>query len=125
MRPEDSHRTDWAVLWEATGIDDYGNPTISSTPVDVAVRWETTKRRGGDPNSDAAATDIKAVVGRTVPLGSAMWIGRIADLPGTAELPESDVMRVVDYTEVPDVKGRYLRRQVTLVKAGDALPAFT
>lgn len=116
---ETTDRKQVAVLWEALstgyGIDDQGNPvTTASAPLEIYVRWEAGK---GEANKQV----VKAFVGREIRMGSVMWLGRLIDLPSDLTTL-SNLMQVVSYNEVPDVKGRFKQRTVDLVFLGSRLP---
>lgn len=127
MSVEDMERRDWAVLWLATGIDDKGRTTVSAQPQEIKVRWNDVQQLGSDVNGDPVTISAKVVVQRTliVPIGSRLWKGRLIDMPGTSETPEADVMKVVTVTNTQDVKGKKVRRELSLTRSRDTLPSFT
>lgn len=121
---ETSHRFQTALLWPYAGIDDYGQPIVSSTPQEIRVRWEHTRTEMTDPQGNTIVVDATAVVAQKVTIGSEMWLGDYADdWLGTGSGSGGDddeVMRVVAYDEVPDVKGRVKWRQVGLQRKSDS-----
>ncbi len=118
---EADFRHRWALLWPATGVNDYGVTTVGNRD-EIAVRWDESKSRGGDPNSEGTAFPTELIVARTIPVGSMLWLGKVTDLPGTSEVPERDLMRVTTYREVYDEKGRHRRRLITLARWSSAPP---
>jgi hypothetical protein len=114
-----------AVYWEATGLDRKGRYTISDVPVELNVRWVKTQRQGTDARGTPVAITADVQVDRYVPPGSVMWEGGLDDLPGTALVPESDVMRVASIKETPDIKGIEVHRILSLYRASDSLPTST
>lgn len=117
--PEDSHRNQKAVLWEVSGVDDYGRRTVSAAE-EVMVRWESSTPQPSNPRSNAVHADAIAVVGQAIAVDSIMWLGALDDVAD----PPVDLMVVVDYSEVPDVKGRKIRRVVQLRRYSDSLPTI-
>jgi hypothetical protein len=118
-----AYRTQKAVLWEAVGVSDEGEPTRAAAPVEVLVRWQTRRDEAGDPLAGVVARDVTVVVDRDVPIGSILWEGSLADLvalpPGTGPVP---LLEVVGITKTPDLKGRAVRRTATLRRYKDVLP---
>ena len=104
-----------AVLWLANveTPDSFGNPTVAS-PIEVRVRWESSK-------GEANRRKVTAYVDREITHGSVLWLGTVATLPVSPQ-PYKDLMQVVGYSEIPNVKGRSPRRSVDLVLLGTSLP---
>lgn len=119
--PEFWGRWQKAVLWERTGYDRTGQPTVTASPVELDVRWDETFRQV--PSRDRTPTTIEAVavVTRDIPIGSLMWLGSLDDLPGTDHTPSSDVMEVHSYNGVPDLKNRVTYREVNLKRFKNVL----
>ena len=120
--PEIFHRHQKAVLWAFDHYDDDGQPVVSSTAVEIDVRWEKTRREVVGPQGVPIATDATVAVDQDIAIGSLMWEGSINDIPGTSEVPESDLYQVINFQKVPDIKNRYIRRVVTLMRFNDTLP---
>ncbi len=112
----------WAVLWEQDGVDEYGRLVVSPEPSEIKCRWENTRRQGTDERGNPVGIDAQVTVARDVPVGSAMWLGKLDDLPGTAYVPEADVMKVVSQTTTPDIKARHSMRVLSLSRSAEALP---
>lgn len=115
-------RTQWAVYWARIGSDGFGEPTVSDVAQEVRVRWDGTSRGVLGPDGAPLAIDA-TVSGFTFDpvVGSLMWAGRLADLPGTSQRPAQDVMRIVTVNITPDVRGRSVFREATLVRTKDVL----
>jgi hypothetical protein len=110
-----------AVLWQMSGVDDYGEPRIDYTE-ELSVRWEDRRTQMPDPLGNMITVDATAVVDKRIEMESLVWKGEVDNLPGTSFTAELDeLMVVVAYTEVPDVKGRFYRRTVGLKKYRDTL----
>lgn len=121
MEDDRRFRKQDAVLWAFAGVDNHGDIKVSATPVALKVRSEKETRESLDPNSTATATSFLLVVDQEIAEGGIIWFGALADVPDdTNDL--TDLKQVVDYSEIPDVKGRNFRREVRLIKFSDRLP---
>ncbi len=116
---ETSSRRQQAVLWTANGTDNYGELKVDAS-IQIEVRWETGQKEALDPQGNTVALDSTVIVDRVIPIGSIMWLGEKKDLAD----PPVGLRQVIDYSEVPDVKGREFRRVVSLMKHSDELPAL-
>jgi hypothetical protein len=104
-----------AVLWEMSGYDTYGQPTVSSTPIEISVRWEWKHEEEKTTDKYEVLLDAIVVVDREIAEGSNMWLGTLSDWYGTGSAgDDSEVLQVKFYNEVPDLKDRYIRRTVGL-----------
>lgn len=120
--PETADRHQTAVLWPATGFDKYGDVTIADADgTQVKVRWEDRKSESLDAQGNTIGTDATVVVDRVIAVGSIMWQGKKDDLAD----PPVNLKQVVEYSAIPDVKGRNIRRVVKLVRYSNELPAIT
>lgn len=115
-----------AVYMAATGKDRFGH-TTRAAPVQVNVRFEFSKRRGVGPDGVTEATDAWAAVDRDMPSGSLLWLGELTDWYGTGSgtYVEADVYEVTTKKEIPDEKGRSVRRTVNLRRFSDRVPELT
>ena len=116
--PEVANLKQKAVLWAASGRDDYGGRTLAAA-VELKVRWEDTSAEGGDPKSEAAAKSVTVHTDQAVAVGSEMWLGELDDLVGTAS--PGDIHVVTAITSVPDVKGRKYKYTLTLDRKNESL----
>lgn len=111
-----------ATVWPRGSYDDYGARSVSS-PIEIPVRWEEVDRNQLDPQSDKIRYDALAVVDRKVEKGSLIRLGTLDDWQGTGSgSVESGLMEVVGYNETPDLKGRSIRRTITMIRYKDTLP---
>ncbi len=108
-----------AVYWKSSGVDRFGEQKVEAA-VEINVRWETTQREILGAEGNSIALDSIAVVSQKIVVKSIMWLGKLVDVASTP----IDLREVVQYNEVPDVKGRSFRRTVFLVKHSDELPAL-
>lgn len=114
-----------AMLWEASGYDRDGQPTVSDTAVEVRVRWEEGNADRLDRAGQQIVVDVTVAVWRDIPLGSIMWEGSEEDLddePGTSGFPASDLFEVVTKDRQTDVKGRITRYEYGLKRYRDSMP---
>ena len=124
---ETSDRWQTATLWEYVGKDRFGQPKVSSTPRELDVRWNTTRRLVLAPDGNRVSLEAEAVVNRKVGIGSVLFNGDLTDWTGTGSGSageESELWEVVTYDETPDLKGRNLRREIGLKKYRDTLPTL-
>lgn len=113
---ETAWRYDTAVVWMKRDVaDNYGNPTLHS-PIQLSVRIEEGQSEKLGPQGEPIAASVKVVVDRRIPVGSLMWLGYLSDYDG------ENLKQVIDYREVPDIKGRYRRREVVLMNFSDSIP---
>lgn len=110
--PEQSHRNQWAVLWPAVGVDNYGQPVVGD-PVEVRVQWSTARREVVQANGSTVALDGTAIVDRVVPVGSHMWLGRLDDFPPDGD---TELMETKSFDSTPDIKGRFSFKTVGLMR---------
>lgn len=113
---ETGNLTQKAVLWAANGFDSYGEPKVDAG-VEISVRWEDGRGEVTDAKGNAIAYDATVTVDRRITVGSIMWLGKLADYAST-----ETKLRVVSFSEVPDVKGQNKWREVLLARLSDELP---
>lgn len=127
-RPETADRHRKAVLWPVSvaGVTADGTRVISSTPIQLDVRWQTGETEALDPQGAPIAVDATVVVDQVITTGGIMWLGALLDLPGTANplerWPTGDIMQVITFNESYDIKGRVPRRVVGLMRLSDTFP---
>jgi hypothetical protein len=110
--------TQKAVLWEFSGgVDDYGKACVDG-PKEIDVRWEHTRKKSASSETDAEQVVARIIVDRLIAPNSLLWRGKIVDLPPDPK----DLVKVVEYREIPDVKGRNLRRSVFVSKYSNNIP---
>lgn len=111
-----SNRRQTAVVWLTPiggSFNAYGESQIGEAS-EILVRWEDEKSEVGKKAT--------VYVSQEIPEGSVMWKGRLNQLPASPEKPKN-LMQVVQYNEIPDVKGRSIQRVVRLVLLGSQLPS--
>jgi len=114
---ETTNLNQYAVLWEAGSLDDYGELKVSS-PVEIPCRWEYKQEEVSDPLSGTTVSEATVYVNQSIGIGSILWEGALADLPVTP----TNLKRVAAVGRIPDVKGKKTRRFVRLVTYSNTLP---
>lgn len=128
---ETMDRRQYALLWERSGTNSYGEPTVSvgvelnPTVSDGGVRWVHKSQLMLDPLGNTIQVDATVVVNRDVEIGSIMWEGGLDDVPGTGTSgapPDGQLMEVVTKDRATDLKNRYTRRTLGLKRFNGTLP---
>jgi hypothetical protein len=114
---EVADHNDKVVLYEASGVDDYGNPTVLS-PVELNCRWEDAAREVITPDSGVVACDAVIFVSREIPVGSLIWRGALTDLPVTP----TNLKQVIRSNSIPALKKRFVQRDCMLMRYSNKLP---
>lgn len=120
MPPQElAFRTQKAVLWPRESFDPFGKPVVGD-PVEISVRWEEELA----VTAQATGATGMLIVDRQIPTRSSMWLGELANWSGVR--PDEDetgsIMEVIEYHEIPDLKGRVSLRQVMVVRARSSWP---
>lgn len=118
--PELDYRFQRAQLWERIGDDEHSNPIISAR-VELKVRWENKQLEMLNPSGQPIKIDALVIVIRMIAVGSIMWNGCEDDLPDDLTTI-TNLMEVVAFDNIPDVKGRVFRKTVGLKRYNDKLP---
>lgn len=127
---ETFHRHDAALLWPVVGRDAYGEPLRQETPDEIMTRWEIGHAgfysTGGrkevlDPRTQSTSEEAIVVVDRYVEVGSLIWKGTLEEWLGNgtgsgSAAEDNNLLQVVIYSEIPDLKGRNIRRICTCMK---------
>lgn len=108
---ETSDLAQYAVMWGQLDYDDNGRPTLDSA-VEIRARYEIELGEVISNNDSSITQAIEVVVDREIPIGTQMRLGRLSEVSS----PLDKLLQVVGSIAVPDLKGRYYRRTVTLMK---------
>lgn len=124
MSVEDFDCIDDALLWHSAGLRDDGLSYVDTdvAPTPIKVRETVAKANSQSPDADDHGTTVSLIVDRLLTVGDMLWLGSEDDLPGTAAIPTSDFLQVVDTKETKDVKGRNSRYRATCRKHSNTLP---
>lgn len=124
MSVEDFDCTDDALLWQSAGINNAGLSyvDVDVAPTEIKVRQISTKTDSRAPDSDSENNSVSLIVDQAVQVGDFIWIGSTDDLPGTAAVPDSDILQVNSVKVTKDVKGRNARYRATCNRHSNTLP---
>lgn len=111
---------DYAVLWEATGIDAYGVVKVAS-PVQIRCRWNDSPRDSNESQSHKVGITVKISALQSIPMQSVLWHGKLVDLP----VIPTDLCQVKSIDGGLDVHGIAERFEYGLTKYMDDIPTLT
>jgi hypothetical protein len=117
--PETDYRFQNAVIWDKVDIDEYNNPIVAAAR-NICMRWEDTEQETINSKGDPIKLVALVITAEELVIGSILWKGKLASLPATTEL--TDLLQVITYWGVPDVKNRVSRRTYGLQRYTDELP---
>ncbi len=109
-----------AVLYTLSRYDADGDVVLSN-PVELSVRKELGSPLAINPIGATIEFDVALWVDQEITLGSVVWLGALADLPGVP----TNLKEVVDYREMPDIKGRNFERIILLNAWNNTLPTVS
>lgn len=116
--PETMNLFQRAVLWKKTGVDGYGVVIVARDPIEIACRWNIVETKSGGGDTDVSSQTSSLVVDQEIEIGSVIWVGDLSLLPD----PVSNLLQVIDVTNVPDIKGRKFYRTVRVQRFTNSLP---
>jgi hypothetical protein len=121
---EEDDLCDFAALWEATGFGADGQPTVSSTHAVIPVRWVTSRRQSISLQGQPIAVDAQVATNVQVPVGSRLYLIPEGGLLGTGTFESDDdaLYEVVSFKDARDVKGIFVRRELSCARSTDSLP---
>lgn len=122
---EHKDRYQLALLFQPVSVDRFGQPVIG-LPTEIRVRWVDKQSEMLDPQGNSVVMDATAVVFQDIPIGSRMWLGGLADWVGTGTgsgVTNEGLMEVKGFNKTSDVKNRYIRRTVGLMRFRDVPPS--
>ena len=112
---KDSMKQD-ALWYSFAGNNELGEPTVNPR-VAIKCRVEEEVQDDMSPTSNLLEEDHMIKVDREISVGDIIWVG---EDPGGN--PSSDFLKVVNYEEDPDVKGKKYDRWVRVSFYGNELP---
>ena len=101
----------YAVLWSMSSYDDNGRPVLG-VAAEIMVRAESYLSEVLTNGSTPVVADIILAVDQDIAIGSQVRLGQLVDVPATP----NELLEVIDFTKVPDLKARHFRRTVALIK---------
>lgn len=121
-RFETKHRNQDALLWECIGSDNHGKPLVSTTRIELKVRWIDNTQEMIAPDGKPIVVTATIITNREIPHNSIVWKGNVSDLPGTHGIPESNLMYVAAAKYTPSIKNRGTRRVIGLRRYSNKMP---
>ncbi len=118
---EVAFRFDYAVLWEANGVD-RDNEEQVKTPYELLVRWDDRFSQMRDSTGKLVRIDASIITDQDVPMSSILWQGMFKDLP----VPVIDnLYKVIAVEVINDIRGGETYREYGLTRYKRTLPAVT
>lgn len=96
-------------------------PTVGN-PCEIRVRWNDIYKEVRLPDGTTITITAELVLDRVPPIGSALWRGSLKDLALLGKVPPSNVMEVISYNSVPDLKNRATAYNASLQLFRGTLP---
>lgn len=95
-----------AVLWAFDGtMNSYGQPNLGSA-AEITVQWTAVRREVEDPQGNTVVISAEVKYTSRIATGSQLWLGALADLPGTGYTANAEYMEVVGVEYTPDIRGQ-------------------
>lgn len=111
-------RKQYAVYWERTGNDRHGNPKFAEA-TEVRCRWSEKQEEYRDADGVQRFGESGVFVDRSMPLGSWLWKGRIADVENLTTPEQNEKAgRIVYFKEVPNLKNTETLFKAVLAGSG-------
>lgn len=117
---EEMDLTDKAVVWPITSIDSNGRPIVGE-PEEIDCKWEE-KRGRTRLSAESSDYEAKIRVADDIPIGSAIWLGELADWTGVRPDEGKDVLEIVAENKTYDLKGRFSHKMMTAIKLRNSWP---
>lgn len=109
---------DKAAYWAYSGVDDYGNITVSAA-VEIDVFWNQTVTQLIQPDGKRVRVDGQVFCAIDLSEKGLLWHGNLADVPVSFN---NDLMEIAFFAKVPDIKSRKYTRYVGIRRYKDTLP---
>ena len=106
-----------AVLWPYAGQDRHGVQQVNAA-IPVPVRWVVNDAQTIDPFGNTVASGGQVFSDEAIDIMSVMWLGAIADLPGTP----TPLYQVIGANTTPDLKNRNTRYEYKVMLFTNTLP---
>lgn len=116
--PETAGRTTTAILWASIGTDQRGRPLLDE-PREIKLRFLEGSGEALLSSSGENTRPAIAVVAEDVPVRSAIWVGCLDEWYEEGSAGNNvNVLEVVNFEKVPDIRGRNHYREITLIRKG-------
>lgn len=110
-----------AVYWPIVGRDRTNEPLIGD-PVQINVRWEARHKEVLRPDGTRLLIAATVWADRSIPIGSQIWLGEVADWSGTGiEGGDEEIMYVATRSMIPDERGVETEWKYDLTRFRDRL----
>lgn len=118
----DLDETALLFAWSGTGRN--GRAQVTDDAVEMAVRWVETNGRLMNKDGTETSFDAEVACKVVARIGSVMWLGSLADVPGTSDppVPTSDLFQVVSVDRAKSIDVKHTRREYKLVRLAGTLP---
>lgn len=102
-----------ALLWPFTGADQYGEPTVSTTPIVLSpktkpksngIRWNSKRRIVRDVQGNTIPIDATVIATFPISINSRIWLGSLDYW--NENKPDQEVCIVTWVNITKDIKGR-------------------
>lgn len=121
MRIRTRNLRQYAVLWEASGLNEYGESKIKK-PVEIKCRWEEGKKQSLDAQGNVIEYDGRIYLPCEVPEGSVLWKGRLMDKPNDSVI--TNLREVVSTGDIPNIKATERQVFANVKNYKNKLPDF-
>jgi len=131
---EDFDLLQCAVFWPILSVDEYADPVLGM-PVQLDVRWVPQSQIVLTPQGNSISVDTTVIVNDDIEqfaiegqpfystvIGGMMILGGLYDIPGTDFTPVGSIYQIKTFQRTPDLKNRFMRRVLGLLRYTDTLP---
>jgi len=109
-----------AVYWAFSSYDENGEVQVTSTAVEIDVRWEEGVFEVNRPDGSSFRYDVKLRTKQALAKESIVWLGILRDVPSDLSTI-SNLYVIRDSKVTPDLKGRNYSRKYFLNKYSDTM----
>lgn len=113
--------TEISVCWVPNDkSDEFGRAQVLG-PKELLTRWESGTSLISDPLVESYNAEGIVYTSIPLPVGTIIWRGRLSSLPIPLQ-SSTKLYKVIEYREVPDVKGRKIRLSAVVAETAEVLP---
>lgn len=121
--PEIAYRRQKVVVWYAEGRHGHYGEHRVNAPCELDARVDNNPSEGVDPDGNKVALTATMITDRQIPIGSAVWVGELADWLGTGSgADEDEILEVRTAQYTPDIKARFTRHTLGLARFRGEIP---
>ena len=113
------------VYWAKADDDERGQQTVNAG-IEIKTNWEEGLQESIDLDATPIAIEGTIDVDRDIEAGSLLRLGPLTDLPDpvTTGTAVTNLVEVISFSKIPDLKGRKFSRTVTVQKYKSTLPTI-